>query len=103
MFNYKPTYDKIIVKPIDEVEEKTRQGLIIPISARQQNFKTAVVVATGPGYIDHGNTVAPQSKVGDKVIYSGLAALAIKIDNVEYFIMPDKEILAVVGQEEKIN
>jgi len=98
-FNYKPTYDKIVVKQVDEVEEVTKSGLIIPEMAKKQNFRTGVVVAAGPGYIDHGNVVAPQSKTGDTVIYSGLGTYPIKIDGVQYLIMPDKEILAIVKEE----
>jgi chaperonin GroES len=96
-FNYIPTYDKIIVKPDEVVDRKTANGLIIPQTVNDNTHKTGTVVAAGPGYIDQGKNIKPQSSTGNKVLYNPLAALPLKIDGTIYHMLPDKEILAIIS------
>jgi chaperonin GroES len=94
--NLKPLYDRVIVKPI-EAEETTVGGIIIPDAAKEKPTK-GEVLAVGEGKaLDNGNLRAPKVKVGDKVIYGQYAGSAYKQDGVEYKIIREDDILAIVG------
>ena len=95
--NLKPLYDRVIVKPI-EAEEKSIGGIIIPDAAKEKPTK-GEVVAVGEGkFVEAtGNVRAPKVKVGDKVIYGQYSGSAYKTDGVEYKIIKEDDILAIVG------
>lgn len=95
--NLKPLYDRVIVKPI-EAEEKSVGGIIIPDAAKEKPTK-GEVVAVGEGkFVEAtGNLRAPKVKVGDKVIYGQYSGSAYKTDGVEYKIIKEDDILAIVG------
>jgi chaperonin GroES len=95
--NLKPLYDRVIVKPI-EAEETTVGGIIIPDAAKEKPTK-GEVIAVGEGkFIDAtGGVRAPKVKAGDKVIYGQYAGSAYKQDGVEYKIIREDDILAIVG------
>lgn len=95
--NLKPLYDRVVVKPI-EAEETSAGGIIIPDAAKEKPTK-GEIVAVGEGkFIDAtGNTRAPKVKVGDKVIYGQYSGSAYKQDGVEYKIIKEDDILAIVG------
>lgn len=90
-----PLSNRVVIK-FEEAEEKSRGGLILTASA-QEKPQTAVVVAVGPGKVTDNGALAPMTvKVGDKVIASKYAGTAVKLDGVEYTILPEDDILAVV-------
>ena len=94
--NLKPLYDRIIVKPI-EAEELSAGGIVIPDNAKEKPTK-GEVLAVGEGKaLDNGSVRAPKVKVGDKVIYGQYAGSAYKLDGVEYKIVREDDILAIVG------
>ncbi len=94
--NLKPLYDRVIVKPI-EAEEVTAGGILIPDNAKEKPTK-GEVLAVGEGKaLDNGSVRAPKVKVGDKVIYGQYAGSAYKQDGVEYKIVREDDILAVIG------
>jgi chaperonin GroES len=94
--NLKPLYDRVIVKPI-EAEETTVGGIIIPDAAKEKPTK-GEVLAVGEGKaLDNGHLRAPKVKAGDKVIYGQYAGSAYKQDGVEYKIIREDDILAIVG------
>ena len=95
--NLKPLYDRVIVKPI-EAEETSIGGIIIPDAAKEKPTK-GEVVAVGEGkFVEAtGNVRAPKVKVGDKVIYGQYSGSAYKQDGVEYKIIKEDDILAIVG------
>lgn len=95
--NLKPLYDRLVVKPI-EAEETTAGGIIIPDAAKEKPTK-GEVVAVGEGkFIDAtGGTRVPKVKVGDKVIYGQYSGSAYKQDGIEYKIIKEDDILAIVG------
>jgi chaperonin GroES len=90
----KPLGDKVILKR-QEAEEKTQSGIILPDSAKEKP-QAAVVVAVGPGKEENGKKTAMQVKKGDKVIYSKYSGTEVKIDEEEYIIVSQNEIIAVV-------
>lgn len=94
--NMKPLYDRIVVKPI-EAEELSAGGILIPDNAKEKPTK-GEVVAVGEGKaLDNGQTRPMQVKVGDKVIYGQYAGSAYKQDGIEYKIVREDDILAVLA------
>jgi len=94
--NLKPLYDRIVVKPI-EAEEMSAGGIVIPDNAKEKPTK-GEVLAVGEGKaLDNGQVRAPKVKVGDKVIYGQYAGSAYKLDGVEYKIVREDDVLAIVG------
>ena len=90
----KPLADRVILKAV-EAEETTKSGLILT-SAAQEKPEVAEVVAVGPGSVVDGKEVVMTVKVGDKVITSKYAGSEVKVDGVEYTIVRQNDILAVV-------
>ncbi len=94
--NLKPLYDRVIVKPI-EAEETTAGGIIIPDAAKEKPTKGEILAVGDGKALDNGTVRAPKVKVGDKVIYGQYAGSAYKQDGVEYKIIREDDILAIVG------
>ena len=85
--NIKPLADRVLIEPM-EAETKTASGIIIPDTAKEKPQK-GKVVAVGPGTKDEDMTVS----VGDAVLYSGTD---LKLDGIDYLIMRQSDILAIV-------
>ena len=90
----KPLADRVVVRAI-ESEETTKTGIILPGSA-QEKPQIALVVAVGPGGMVDGKEIKMTLKVGDKVITSKYAGTEIKLDGIEYVIVSEEDILAIV-------
>ena len=90
----KPLADRVVVK-LMEAEEKTKTGIILTASA-QEKPQVAAVIAVGPGGLVDGKEVTMTVKVGDKVITRKYAGTEVKCDGVEYNIVRQSDILAVV-------
>ncbi|MFA4906520.1 MAG: co-chaperone GroES, partial [Candidatus Margulisiibacteriota bacterium] len=91
-----PIGDRVVVKPEPE-EQKTKSGIVIPDSAKEKPSE-GTVVAVGTGRIlDNGQKVPVEVKIGDKVIYSKYGGTEVKIDDEEYIILAEKDILAIRG------
>jgi len=86
----KPLADRVLVKPAP-AEEMTKGGIIIPDTAKEKPQK-GTVVAVGPGKKDEPVTV----KSGDTVLYGKYAGTEITIDGVDYMIMRESDIVAVI-------
>ena len=92
--NMKPLADRVVVKLL-EAEEKTQSGIILTGAAKEKP-QVAEIVAVGPGGIIDGNEVKMYVKAGDKVITSKYSGTEVKIDGVEYTIVKQSDILAIV-------
>lgn len=90
----KPLADRVVVKLV-EAEEKTTSGIFLT-AASQEKPQVAEVVAVGPGGLVDGNQVEMIVKVGDRVITSKYAGTEVKCDGVEYNIVRQGDILAIV-------
>ena len=90
----KPLLDKVVLKQVEAVET-TKAGILLPGSA-QEKPQVSEVVAVGPGGLVDGNQVVMTLKVGDKVITGKYSGTEVKIDGVEYTILKQNDILAVV-------
>ena len=90
----RPLVDRVVIKSV-EAEERTQSGLYLTASA-QEKPAIAEVVAVGPGGIVDGKEVKMFVNVGDKVLISKYSGTEVKIDGVEYSIVRQEDILAVV-------
>ena len=90
----RPLLDKVVIKQV-EAQETTKAGIILPGSA-QEKPQMFEVVAVGPGGLVDGNEVVMTLKVGDNVITGKYSGTEVKIDGVEYTIVSQSDILAVV-------
>ncbi|MDR1066291.1 MAG: co-chaperone GroES [Clostridiales bacterium] len=90
----KPLGDRVVIKQL-EAEEKTKSGIVLPGSAKEKP-QEAEVVSVGPGGKIDGKDVVMEVKPGDRIIYSKYAGTEVKIDEEEYIIVKQSDILAVV-------
>lgn len=90
----KPLFDKVVVENL-KAEEKTKSGLYLT-SAAQEKPTACLVVAVGPGGLIDGIEVKMQVKVGDKVLIAKHVGAEVKVDNKEYTIVRQSDILAIV-------
>ncbi len=90
----KPLADRVVVKAI-EAEETTKTGIVLPGTAKEKP-QVAEVIAVGPGGMVDGKEVTMTVKVGDRVITSKYAGTEVKCDGVEYNVVRQNDILAIV-------
>ena len=92
----KPLADRVVLKKLD-AEEKTSGGIVLPDTAKEKP-QQGEILAVGPGRVDDkGNRTPMEVKVGDKVLFAKYSGTEVKIEGVEYLIMTERDILAVVG------
>ena len=91
----KPLADRVVLKMTD-AEEKTKSGIIITGTAKEKP-QIAEVIEVGPGGLVDGKEVKMTVKKGDKVVTNKYSGTEIKIDDIEYIIVKQSDILAVVG------
>ncbi|MDY3983030.1 MAG: co-chaperone GroES [Veillonellaceae bacterium] len=91
----KPLGDRVIIRVLEK-EEKTKSGIFLPDTAKEKPSE-GEVVAVGAGKIyDNGQRVAPEVKVGDKVMFSKYAGTEVKLDGVDHLIVSERDILAIL-------
>ena len=94
--NVKPLADRILVRRLEDTEVK-RGGIIIPDTAKEKP-QQAQVVAVGPGRLtDEGKRVALEVKKGDKILMGKYSGTEVRINENEYLIMREEDVLAIVG------
>jgi chaperonin GroES len=89
-----PLGDRVVLKQL-VAEETTKSGIVLP-GQNKEKPQQAEVVAVGPGTVVDGKEIKMEVKVGDQVIYSKYAGTEVKLDNEEYIIVKQDEILAVI-------
>jgi len=89
-----PLGDRVVLKQL-EAEETTKSGIVLPGNA-QEKPQQAEVIAVGPGGNVDGKEVVMQVAVGDKVIYSKYAGTEVKLEDTEYIVVRQSDILAKV-------
>ena len=91
----KPLGDHIVVKQVD-AEEVKKGGIIIPDTAKEKPSK-GEIIAVGPGKVmETGKRKEMDVKMGDKIIYSKYGGNEIKVDDEEFIILTEDEVLAIV-------
>jgi chaperonin GroES len=91
----KPLADRVVVKPLEETEQK-KGSIIIPDTAKEKP-QQGKIVAVGPGKMsDEGKPVKMELKVGDKVLYGKYSGTEVTVDGDELLIMRESDVLAVI-------
>lgn len=94
--NIKPLNDKVVVKPLKQ-EEKTKSGIFLPDSAREEKPEQGEVVAVGTGkMLDNGTRAAMSVKVGDRVLFTKYSPDEVEIEGTKYLVIEEEKILGVV-------
>lgn len=89
-----PLGDKVVLKQL-VAEEMTKSGIVLPGQAKEKP-QQAEVIAVGPGGVVDGKEVTMQVKVGDKVIFSKYAGTEVKLDEEEFIVVKQNDIVAVI-------
>jgi chaperonin GroES len=96
--NIKPLADYVLIEPIKE-EEKTKAGILLPESAEKEKPEKGKVIAVGPGRKDEkGNLIPVSVKVGQTVLFKKYGPDEIKVDDKEYLICKEEDILAIIEE-----
>ena len=90
----RPLGEMVVVK-MTEAEETTKSGIVLPGTAKEKP-QIAEIVAVGPGGIVDGKEIKMEVKVGDNVIFSKYAGTEVKLDDEEYIIVKQNDILAII-------
>jgi chaperonin GroES len=91
----KPLADRVVVKALEDTEQM-RGGLYIPDTAKEKP-QQGEVVAVGPGRFEDGKRVEMELKVGDKVLYGKYSGTEVTVDDQQYLILRESDVLAIVG------
>ncbi len=95
-FRIQPLADRVVVKPVAR-EEMTKSGLFLPDTASKERPMEGTVLAVGEGRLDdNGKRVAMTVQVGDKVLFAKYGGTEYKVDDVEYLILSEKDILGII-------
>ena len=93
--NMKPLADRVVVKPLDEGEQK-QGNIIIPDTAKEKP-QQGKIIAVGPGKIsESGTKIAMEVKVDQKILYGKYSGSEVTIDGEDYLIMRESDILAII-------
>jgi chaperonin GroES len=96
---FRPLHDRIVIKRI-EAEAKSAGGILIPDSAREKP-QQGEVIAVGPGGRDEiGKLIPIDVKAGDRVLFGKWSGTEVKIDDVEYLIMKESDVMGVLAETE---
>jgi chaperonin GroES len=91
----RPLGDRVVLKPVER-EERTKSGIVLPDTAKEKP-QEGIVEEVGTGrLLDNGTTVPLELKKGDRVLYAKYAGNEFKVDEVEYLILSEKDVLAVL-------
>ena len=93
--NIRPLYDRLVVRRIDE-QETTRNGIVIPDSAKEKP-QQGEVIAVGHGKrLEDGKLVALEVKTGDRVLFGKYSGNDTKLEGTEYIIMREDDVLGIL-------
>jgi chaperonin GroES len=98
--NVTPLHDRVLLKRIEE-KETVKGGIIIPDSAKEKP-QEGEVIAVGAGKIEKGERVPMDVKAGDRILFGKYSGTEIKLDDEEYLILREEEILAKLGAAAKV-
>ncbi len=92
----KPLHDRVLVKRLGNDKEEIRGGIVIPDTAKEKP-QEGEVVAVGDGKVlDSGDTVKPSVKEGDRILFGKYSGTEVKIDDEDFLIMREDEILGIL-------
>jgi len=92
-----PLGDRVLVKPLGEEDNMSPSGIIIPDTAKKEKPEQGEVIAIGPGKINEKGDVVPvRVAIGSRVVFSKYGYDEIKVNDEEYYILKEDQILAVI-------
>jgi len=95
-FKIRPLGDRVVVKPLER-EEKTRGGIFLPDTASKERPQEGTILSSGEGRRDDAGKLVPMNvKAGDKVLFAKYSGTEFKVDDVEYLILSEKDILGII-------
>ena len=93
--NFSPLHDRILIKRIEE-KETVKGGIIIPDSAKEKPQEGEVIAVGNGKKTEDGKVIPLDVKAGDRILFGKYSGTEIKIDNEEYLILKEEEVLGVV-------
>lgn len=97
-YKFKPKYNQVVIKPLEESEQI--QGNIIIPNAGNEGAHLATVIAIGPGGMTHsGIRIPTEAEIGEIVLYPGFGGQKINLNNQEYYIFKDTDLLSGVEEQ----
>jgi len=95
--NIRPLENRVVIKPLEK--DVKLNGIFIPDDAKEKSME-GIVIAVGPGIITlEGALIKMNIKVGDTVLYSKFVGTEVVNDAIDYLIMRESEVLAILGQD----
>ena len=91
----KPLNDRVLLKRIEQPKEQKKGGIIIPDTAKEKPME-GKVISVGPGRVEEGKRIALEVKAGNRVLVGKYAGTEFKIEEVEYVILREDEILGII-------
>ena len=92
---FRPLHDRVVIRRLEE-EQKTGAGIIIPDTAKEKPIR-GEVMAVGPGARnERGDLIAPDVKVGDRVLFGKWTGTEVKLDGEELLIMKESDVMGVI-------
>jgi chaperonin GroES len=95
----KPLHDRVLIERLEEEVQKTAGGLYIPDTAKEKPQRGKVVAVGDGAFNDKGERLKLDVKAGDEVLFGKYSGNDIKIDGVEYLIVRENEILAIIQKK----
>lgn len=95
MAQVKPLGDRVLVRPVEE-DEQVKGGIIIPDTAKEKPQRGEIAAVGDGKFDDSGNRIALSVAVGDTVLYGKYSGTEVNLDDEDYLIMPEGDILAVI-------
>ncbi len=95
-FRIRPLGDRVVIKPAPR-EEQTKSGIILPDTATKERPQEGDILAVGEGRRDDSGKLIPMNvAVGDRVLFAKYSGTEVKIDDEDYLIMSEKDVLGVI-------
>lgn len=96
MKKFRPLQDRILVKRLENNENKTSGGIIIPDTAKEKPQEGEVIAVGNGKRLDDGKVSPLDVKVGDRILFGKYSGSDIKIDGVEHLILREEEVLGII-------
>ena len=96
MAKVRPLHDRLLVKRIEE-KETVKGGIIIPDTAKEKPQEGEIIAVGNGKILDNGTKIPLDVKAGDKILFGKYSGTDIKIDDQEYLILREDEVLAVIS------
>ncbi|MBI3940548.1 MAG: co-chaperone GroES [Acidobacteria bacterium] len=97
MSSMKPLHDRVLVKRIDAKSEEIKGGIVIPDTAKEKPQEGEVIAIGNGKILENGTKLNLEVKVGDRILFGKYSGTEVKIDDQEYLIMREEEILGVIS------